>query len=215
MRGPLPLAAFLFCACNVGTSPDAGLPNDDGGADAGLHDAGAPDAGYPDTGPSDGGLDCPPGFDFPTCAPPGTPSRSWCDTALEVTPDAGTLRRDTSTGGYGDCAITASGIGGPSLYFSVPAPAGRTTRFMATPLAANERVLLRRLERCGGQASWSSIVAASDGGVGYCFRNTDGDTRLLFAVSRYSGEAFCEALTFDVRVEVTPDDSNCHVGEFP
>lgn len=154
--------------------------------------------------------------DFTSCVPTPAPQPAWCAAAVALVPGTPRTAQDSATGGFGDCAASASGIGGPSLYYAVEVPAQRYVRVEAAPTDPTRPAVVRAMSDCGSHGVLTSGRGGdlTAGHAAICVRN-DGATPLsiIVAVSQYSGEAQCATLVFDVEAEVSTLLDGCD--EFP
>lgn len=144
---------------------------------------------------------------LPECSAMPTVDRARCEAAPRLEAGAPRPGQDSAAGGYGDCAASGSGLGGPSLYYRVEVPAGSVARVAAVPTAAGQDGLVRAFATC---AATEALQSGRGGGItqgaaAVCLRNQSLVTATyMIAVSRYSGEARCLPLTFDVSIDVRP-----------
>jgi hypothetical protein len=194
----LSLAAVFTVACSNGNgAPQEAAPpasSDAGAENGGIHDAGVPTACM---------LDCYRG----SCE-----DRRLCLDAPAVHPGASISVTDEDGGGFGDCALSGSGVGGRSQYFRLVLPAGEITRLVATPMNPNESALLRTMIDCDAKQAECSDRGGqlTDGKATLCLRN-DGttDTEVVLAVSQYSGEEMRLGLAFGLVVETRELAAGC------
>lgn len=190
----------IVAACG---GPDEVLPTDAAiGIDAPI------DASFIDA-PTDAGVCL---TSYPTCAPATSPQPALCAAAVPLTPAAPLTAQDSADGGFGDCAGSASGIGGPSLYYAIEVPAQRFARVRAVPTDPTKPAVVRAMSDCGSHG----VLASDRGGdltagrAAVCVRNDAAAPQsIIVAVSQYSGEADCAPLVFDVSVEVLTFVENC------
>lgn len=150
--------------------------------------------------------------DVPACAPAATPQRALCEAAIALAPGAPRLAQDSATGGFGDCATSGSGLGGPSSYYAIVVPPGMIARVEATPADPAAPGLVRALVDCGDTAATASARGGdlTQGRAAVCLPNPDAAARAyVIAVSQYSGEADCRPLRFDVAIELRRPDQGC------
>jgi len=178
----------------------------DSGADANPtdadHDAHAEDAG-------DAGA-CPHWHEF--CGLFGCANPALCEAAVPLVPDVTLTMQDTTAGGHGDCASSASGVGGPAKYYSIAIPVGPFVRVVATPTRPDQRALIRVLAACDAEKVMASDIAAGSapGEAALCIRNSGtASRRVILAVSRYSGEYGSLPLFFDLSVTVHAAAEGC------
>jgi hypothetical protein len=234
MRGAWALVFTVLAACDGGSpsegvaGPDAGRaetgadanPNDANPADASADDA-TPDADRGDAhsidasgdAPDDGGA-CAHWPEF--CAIFGCPDPSLCEAAIALEPDVTLKLQNTASGGHGECVGSASGVGGPSLYYSFSIPAGRYVNIIATPVGPppvgnQQRALIRVLSACNATKATVSDIAAGSvpGEAALCLRNGSANRRVIVAVSRYSGEYGNLPLAFDLSVVLHDSVDDC------
>lgn len=121
--------------------------------------------------------------------------------------------QDTAAGGRGDCATSASGIGGPSLYYAATIPAGKYARVTAMPPTTDDnRTLLRLLPSCESTSTEASSrgVYGSHHAAVLCLPNeTSQDRNVVLAVSKYSGEVLGETHVFDISLAYDDLLSTC------
>jgi len=150
--------------------------------------------------------------EVPACAPVAAPERALCEAATALAPGAPRLAEDSATGGFGDCATSGSGLGGPSSYYQIVVPPGMVARVEATPADPTAPGLVRALVGCGDTAATASARGGdlTQGRAAVCLPNPDAAARAyVIAVSQYSGEADCRPLTFDVAIELRRPDQGC------
>lgn len=194
------VAASLAAGCGDGARE---------GVDAGTVDAidaGAEtvEASAPDTASaSDGTCACLYGF----CTVP-----AYCEAAVPLTPTAPSTMQDTTSGGRGDCAVHASGLGGRNLYYTLEIPPGVWARVVARPLDPDENALVRVLSDCAASATEGGSIGGkiTEGRAELCVRGGEGAARrVVLAVARYSGEAADLTIRFDLSVELVPFSVGC------
>jgi hypothetical protein len=169
--------------------------------DAAALDAASPDAGVCVISPA-------------ACVPPGWPAHAVCEAAVALGPDTSLTGQDTATGGYGECASSASGTGGPSLYYTLTVPLGKIARIRAAPTDITTAALIRAFPDCGATATTHSERGGSsiDGRSTLCLRNdfdSTADLHTVIAVSQYSGEEGCLPLVYDLSVTFLDSPENC------
>lgn len=111
----------------------------------------------------------------------------------------------------GDCAVSASGAGGPNLYYTLTLPAGQSVRLVAAPTDTSHDAVMRVLSDCRATKAENSARGGSltDGKATLCMDNDDAtDRNVIVAVGRYSGEAQNLALEFDLSAEIN-DSPGC------
>ncbi|MBL8623676.1 MAG: hypothetical protein JNK64_20375 [Myxococcales bacterium] len=143
--------------------------------------------------------------DVPACAAAPTPVRALCEAAVELTPGAPRVGQDSATGGFGDCAASGSGMGGPSRYYRIVVPPGMIARVEAVPADPATPGLVRAFDECAAIAATASARGGdlTRGRAAVCLPNPDAAARAyVIAVSQYSGEADCLPLAFDVAIEL-------------
>lgn len=120
--------------------------------------------------------------------------------------------QDTAAGGYGDCASSASGGGGLTLYYTARIPAGKVARITAMPPTTDDnRTLLRLLPTCESTASEAAARGAygSHHAAVLCLPNeTSQDRDVVLAVSKYSG-GLSETHVFDISLAYDDLVSDC------
>ncbi len=162
-------------------------------------------------------LDAPPAVDaavdaaaacvveVPACTPAPTPAPALCEAAVELTPGAPRVGQDSANGGFGDCAASGSGVGGPSSYYRIAVPPGMIARVEAVPADPATPGLVRAFDECAAIAATASARGGdlTRGRAAVCLPNPDAAPRAyVIAVSQYSGEADCLPLAFDVAIEL-------------
>lgn len=150
--------------------------------------------------------------DVPGCAPAPAPNLALCEAAVELAPGAPRLAQDSATGGFGECAASGSGLGGPSSYYRIVVPPGMIARVEAVPADPAAPGLVRALVDCGDTAATASARGGdlTEGRAAVCLPNPDAAPQAyVIAVSQYSGEADCRPLTFDVAIELRRPDQGC------
>ena len=203
---------------------DANQP--DASADASPHDV-TTDADQGDAhsldasgdAPADGGVcaHCP---EF--CGLFGCPDLSLCEAAVALEPDVKLTMQNTASGGHGECAGSASGVGGPSLYYPFSIPAGRYANVIATPVGPPpvgdvQRALIRVFFACDATKSTISNIGGDlvFGEAAICLKNAGSATRrVILAVSRYSGEYGDKPLAFDLSVVFHDSLDDCVISRF-
>lgn len=216
--------------------PEAG-PNDAVGLDAGMDAAvSSPDAAL-DAAALDAASDAVTGDAMAidarasamcaylpeSCTPEPYPDWIHCEAPTRIEPGTTLTMQDTAAGGYGDCASSASGAGGPRLYYAVLVPPARTVRVIVRPMKEQpeqvgvESALLRMLSDCyASQVDLSDRGGAlTEGRAGLCVDNDTSEARsALVAVSQYSGEAQCSPLRFEISAQLIEPDQQCPPGAF-
>lgn len=181
---------LLFLACSSREAPgfDGGLLPIDAGVTA---DAGAADAG--------------PGV-CQFCLSSGPCDEGLCAARVTLAAGVPLSNQVSDAGGFGDCATSASGKGGPSLYYSVTVPAMRAVQVtMRQTQDAGYDAMLRWFPDCGSTAT--TLVKrgglTTGGGVSMCVHNPGAaEQRWVVAASRYSGESAQEPFVFDLSLEL-------------
>jgi len=138
---------------------------------------------------------------------------TWCEARATLVPGVPLTGQDTAAGGRGACAVSASGVGGPSLYYAASIPPGKYARVTAMPPTTDDnRTLLRLLPSCESTKS----EAAERGAYGahhaavLCLPNeTLQDRNIVLAVSKYSGEVARETHVFDISLAYDDSLSAC------
>lgn len=197
------LVFALLAACGGSSTGES-----DGGIDAALDAAGEHDAAT--DAPGDDGPDGDGGCPF--CVYGFCPDTPLCSAAVPLEPGAPLTMQDTESGGRGDCATSASGWGGPNLYYTVTLPAGQWTHIVATPTGPTQDALVRVLPDCLATATETSARGggSTSGVAALCVRNeTTADRTVVVAVGRYSGETMNLTLQFDLSVEILDPDLGC------
>jgi hypothetical protein len=194
----------------IGVLAACGGPDEHVAPDAAIAVDAAPsiDASFVDA-PTDAGVCI---LSYPTCAPASSPQPARCAAAVPLTPAAPLTAQDSADGGYGDCAATGTGIGGPSLYYAIEVPAQHVARVRAVPTDPTKPAVVRAMSDCGSLG----VLASNRGGdltagrAAVCVRNDDDAPQsIVVAVSQYSGEADCAPLVFDVSVEFLTFGDTC------
>ena len=209
ITGVVALIASVSCSSGRMSARDAGP--DDAGGEIGESDAAA-DVGSADVGAAEVGADAPvcwlPGCDSGAC-----PSIAWCEMRALLLPGVPLTGQDTAAGGRGDCASSASGVGGPSLYYAASIPPGKYARVTAMPPTTDDnRTLLRLLPSCESTATeaLSRGTYGSHHAAVLCLPNeTSQDRNIVLAVSRYSGEVGGETHVFDISLAYDDLLSTC------
>lgn len=195
------VAALLLTGCGAATPPAHDAAADlDANADA----AAVVDAAIDAVGACVVGV--------PACAAMPGPDLALCGAAIALEPGAPRLAQDSAAGGFGECAASGSGLGGPSSYYRIVVPPGMVARVEATPSDPATPGLVRALVDC---ADTAATAAARGGGLtqgraAVCLPNPDAAARAyVIAVSQYSGEADCLPLSFDVAIELRLPAAGC------
>lgn len=172
-------------------------------------DARVVDASDPDATAIDAGICV---TSFPACATAPTPDPSVCAAAVPLEPGTPRTGQDSATGGYGDCAMSGSGLGGPSLYYRVTIPPDRIARIAVDPSTPAQDGLVRAFSTCADTTSLHSGRGgmSTQGRAAICVPNADTVAHeYVIAVSRYSGESACVPLTFDVSIDLRLPADGC------
>lgn len=212
---PIFLASLIVWAPTIGSLVACGDQHV-AATDAAKNDAApfdAADAQVADGQPIDAGV-CQ--ANLVACALPLQPRL--CEGAVPLTPEMPLLAQNSAAGGYGDCALNASGPGGPSLYYQVAVKPGSYTRIRAIPSGTElgKDALVRVFTSCTDVATTDSDrgggASTPPGMAGVCVRNdTNTALSVIAAVSRYSGEASCDPLLFDIFVDYIATDNGCSI----
>jgi hypothetical protein len=200
------LAVALFAACSessVTTPVDAAIADVSAevAVDAG-NDTASADTKVP--------VDARPACD--ACLYDVCPTWTSCESATLLEPGATLTMLDTATGGRGDCAAHASGLGGPALYYLLDVPADKWARVVMKSLDADASPLLRVLSDCYALKTETGALGGkvTDGRATLCLRDFDSPGhRVVIAASRYSGEFDNSAIKFDLSVEYSSPGDGC------
>lgn len=206
-RALLALLGGSVAACTAGEPRDIGAD----ARDAGSHDAG-PDAALDDAGADSGSSDAATGRCAELCTLFECVGRSLCDNAIPLEPGTPRTMQDSASGGHAECALSGSGVGGPSLYYTLTLPAERWSRIVATPPPSSGDALVRVLADCDAtQAEHSARGGAVTNGVAeVCvFNDATTERAVVVAVSRYSGETMDVPIAFDLSVEILSLEMGC------
>jgi hypothetical protein len=207
ITGAVALIASVSCSSGGMSARDAGP--DDAGGQIGESDAAA-DVGSADVGSAEVRADAPVcQLSYPSCDGGACPNIAWCEVQAMLLPGAPLTGQDTAAGGWGDCAASASGVGGPSLYYAASIPPGKYARVTAMPPTTDDnRTLLRLLPTCESRATEVSSrgVYGSHHAAVLCLPNeTSQERNIVLAVSKYSGEVGGDTHVFDISLAY--DDS--------
>jgi hypothetical protein len=210
ITGAAALIASVSCSNGRMSARDAAP--DDAGGQIGEPDAAA-DVGSADVGSAEVGADAPfCGLSSPTCDSGACPNIAWCEAHAMLLPGVPLTGQDTAAGGPGDCAASASGGGGLTLYYAATIPAGKVARVTAMPPTTDDnRTLLRLLPTCESTASEAAARGAygSHHAAVLCLPNeTSQDRNIVLAVSKYSG-GLSETHVFDISLAYDDLRSDC------
>lgn len=183
---------------------DTGTADADAASDGALDSAGSDSA-------ADGGADTDTSCN--SCVYDYCPDYDICEAAVLLEPGAPLTDQDTSVNTVmGDCATSASGPGGPNLYYTLTLPAGKSTRLVAAPTNPQEAAVVRILDDCRATQAEDSARGGSltDGRATLCSRNDGAESRdVIVAVGRYSGEQQRLTLEFDLSAELRDFEDGC------
>lgn len=150
--------------------------------------------------------------EFSSCTVTPMVDPALCAAAVPLEPGMPRLAQDSARGGYGECATSGSGMGGPSLYYRITVPADRKARIEMIPSTAGADGLVRVLEGCGAAMTTMSGRGGmlTQGEAAVCLENAGtAPQEYVVAVSRYSGETGCLPIAFDVSIELRPRSEPC------
>jgi len=138
---------------------------------------------------------------------------TWCEARATLVPGVPLTGQDTAAGGRGACAVSASGVGGPSLYYAASIPPGKYARVTAMPPTTDDnRTLLRLLPSCESTSTEASSrgVYGSHHAAVLCLPNETSQGRnIVLAISKYSGEVGGETHVFDISLAYDDSISAC------
>lgn len=131
-----------------------------------------------------------------------------CEDRPALTVTSSLSGEDTANGGYGDCAMSASGSGGRQLYYTLLVPANDSVKVVIRPVTPGTDLLLRELSACG-----DGTVLASDRGGGLtegsatlCLNGGGTARGAILAAGIYGGPP---TAVFDLSVELVPRFEVC------